>query len=177
MELTLLYWVGGIAVIIFAVLSCLSFRPNKHRRNIKKAKRALDVMRCIHEPQRKFGYLRKVDPFVFEEMILTSFSDLDFKIKRNKRYTGDGGIDGRVTISGNVVLVQAKRYKTHINPQHVEEFSKVCKINSCLGIFIHTGKTGNKSRTVDFGLDIVSGDRMIQLLSGNYYKPRFKTLK
>ncbi|MEX6059375.1 restriction endonuclease [Enterobacter hormaechei] len=42
----------------------------------------------------KINYLRKIDPFVFEELLLEGFEAHGFRTIRNKRYTGDGGIDG-----------------------------------------------------------------------------------
>ncbi|WP_192840691.1 restriction endonuclease, partial [Enterobacter hormaechei] len=44
------------------------------------------------------NYLRKIDPFVFEELLLEGFEAHGFRTIRNKRYTGDGGIDGQVII-------------------------------------------------------------------------------
>lgn len=68
---------------------------------------------------------------------------------RNKRYTGDGGIDGRCNINGSDYLIQSKRYKSHINPA-----------------FVHTGKTGAKSKQIaqDENLEMISGQRLLNLL-------------
>lgn len=111
-------------------------------------------------------HLRGVDPFVFEEMILTAIKRHGHKIQRNKRYTGDGGIDGRCTINGQDFLVQAKRYKAHINPQHVVEFAAICKRQNKRGLFVHTGKTGAKSKSVakSTNLEMISGQRLLNLL-------------
>lgn len=49
---------------------------------------------------QKIAYLRKIDPFVFEELLLEGFERRGFEVIRNRRYTGDGGIDGRVKIDG-----------------------------------------------------------------------------
>lgn len=113
----------------------------------------------------QFGFLRYTDPFVFEEMILTAFKHAGFKIKRNKRYTGDGGIDGVIFINGQRILIQAKRYKAHINAAHVTAFQTICKKQGCHGLFIHTGKTGKQSwRNREKVVDIISGERMLDLL-------------
>lgn len=118
-------------------------------------------------PDYQMTYLRGVNPFVFEEMILTAIKRQGFKIQRNKRYTGDGGIDGRCFINGKEYLIQAKRYKGHINPAHVIEFSAICKRLGKKGLFVHTGKTGAKSKrvAVNTNLEIISGDRLIKLLT------------
>ncbi|HCF30762.1 MAG TPA: hypothetical protein DEV81_27020, partial [Cyanobacteria bacterium UBA11049] len=39
--------------------------------------------------------LRRLDPYVFEELLLTCCQDQGWEIERNFRYTNDGGIDGR----------------------------------------------------------------------------------
>ncbi len=111
-------------------------------------------------------HLRQVDPFVFEEMILTAIKRQGHKIQRNKRYTGDGGIDGRCTINGQSFLVQAKRYKAHIDPAHVIEFAGICKRQNKRGLFVHTGKTGAKSKSVakNTNIEMISGQRLLNLL-------------
>ena len=58
-----------------------------------------------------------------------------FKIIRNKRYTGDGGIDGRAYKNDQHYLIQAKRYRKHINPAHVTEFAEICKRRKGKGLF------------------------------------------
>lgn len=120
------------------------------------------------------GTLRSCNPFVFEELLLNIFAEIEeFKIVRNKRYTGDGGIDGRFYFDDYPFLIQAKRYTSHINPQHVEEFAHKIKIyNAEFGLFIHTGKTGNQSwqnaRSSRKDLMIVSGQKLVDLvLIGN----------
>lgn len=54
---------------------------------------------------QKIAYLRKIDPFVFEELLLEGFERRGFEVIRNRRYTGDGGIDGRVKIDGQTRLI------------------------------------------------------------------------
>ncbi len=41
---------------------------------------------------QKIAYLRKIDPFVFEELLLEGFERRGFEVIRNRRYTGDGGL-------------------------------------------------------------------------------------
>ncbi|MCW1113525.1 restriction endonuclease [Escherichia coli] len=87
---------------------------------------------------------------------------------RNKRYTGDGGIDGQVIIGKYRYLIQAKRYRGHIALQHVQEFEKLLKRHNCRGLFCHTGKTGAGSKSVSIAserMEIISGQRLIDLLT------------
>lgn len=143
--------------------------------NIAEARRVLDDLRTRFGTKKEplpavIGILRKCDPFVFEELLLHIFEHREeFNVVRNKRYTGDGGIDGRFYFDDYPFLVQAKRYKSHINPQHIEEFAHKIKIyNAEFGLFIHTGKTGNQSwknaRSSRKDLMIVSGQKLVDLI-------------
>ena len=160
--------IGFFALFIGLLLWCLLlyFSGSKHRRNIKQADKCLERLSTIVQPARQFSYLRKVDPFVFEEMILTAFKHLGHKIRRNRRYTGDGGVDGIVYIDKKKYLIQAKRYSGYIDNQHVLALNKLCQRKRCRGLFIHTGKTGRKSwaQSDSNSVEIVSGKRMLSLL-------------
>lgn len=72
---------------------------------------------------------------MFEELLLEGFEAHGFRTIRNKRYTGDGGIDGQVIIGKYRYLIQAKRYRGHIALQHVQEFEKLLKRHNCRGLF------------------------------------------
>jgi Restriction endonuclease len=65
-------------------------------------------------------------------------------------------------------LIQAKRYKSVINPQHVADFADLITHQKAYsGFFIHTGRTGKTSYSnCCENLHIISGDRLIALLSG-----------
>jgi restriction system protein len=155
-------------------------RSRKIRKNnskdwrINSAYKTLEKIKKIDNNAQRFSYLRKVDPFVFEEMILNSLSSIEnVTIQRNKRYTGDGGFDGTFYYENNGVvqkiLIQAKRYSSHINPQHIKEFCEVVKKeNADFGIFVHTGKTGkNVWKNVCEKVFIYSGEKMLNLLLKN----------
>lgn len=118
---------------------------------------------------RALGYLRKIDPLAFEELILTAIEDDNVKVRRNLCYSGDGGIDGELTHRGQRVLIQAKRYSAHIQRAHVAAFASVCAAQSALGLFVHTGRTGEGSRGVatEAGghVVIVSGHRLVEFLT------------
>ncbi len=98
-------------------------------------------------------------------MLLSAFKNKGFKIKRNKRYTNDGGIDGIIFNSkGDKILIQAKRYKSYINPKHVKEFESLVERQKCFGFFIHTGKTGTKSYSFNKSIKIISGSKLLELI-------------
>ncbi len=147
----------------------------KHRKNVKLSYMKLETLRKIGKEKNSFGrqikYLRKVDPFIFEDMILSALKERGIKIERNRRYTGDGGIDGRcwIPVAGKwskkkEILIQAKRYSNLIKPEDVQNFSALCRKQGKRGLFIHTGRTGNRSWRVPGPITIISGQRMLDLL-------------
>jgi len=163
-------------ILIFISLNHIFFSKKKkkssHQWRLKSAKRTYDLIQTIKENGKVFSYLRKIDPFVFEEVLLIAFNKYkNVQTKRNEKYTGDGGIDGRFYYQGNLYLIQAKRYKNHINPAHVKEFSDVIEKEGAIGgFFIHTGRTGKSSKNIAFNsknIKIISGAKLISLLRGN----------
>lgn len=145
----------------------LSMLNNQHERNVSKSKRILFKIREWDLP-RMLSYLRKIDPYVFEELILTSFNEQGHRIKRNARYSGDGGLDGKVYIRGNLYLIQAKRYISFINTNHVQEFAELISTNKDAvgGFFIHTGRTPTEAKRVlksYQNIILVSGQKLVDL--------------
>jgi restriction system protein len=151
------------------------FGSHRHIRNIATSKRLLSKIREIARQGggRAMVYLRKVDPSVFEELILTVIENSNVRVIRNKAYSGDGGIDGTFTIGGEKYIIQCKRYSSHINPAHVAEFSQNVKLHQCQkGIFVHTGKTGPMSKS--FGREsgeivFISGEKLIRFIAGDLH--------
>lgn len=168
LQTTVFYMAIILAVLIRIHGWYFNSRRLRHRKKIKTAKALIRMFRSwesLDKEPRIIGYLRKIDPLVFEELVLTALKDLGAKIKRNTRYTGDGGIDGSFKLNGYKWLVQAKRYSGAINPQHILEFSEVC--NGHKGLFVHTGRTGKKSKdALSPNISIISGDRLVGLVLG-----------
>lgn len=147
--------------------------PARHRWRRRQA-RAMAIQlqgRDRAQPvQLVYARVRAMDPLAFEELLLECFARRGLKIVRNRRYTGDGGVDGRVVIEGRTVLIQAKRYAAAIRPDHVADFIALCRARRCHGLFIHTGRTGPQSRqhvATDPRVSIVSGAELIALLRGD----------
>jgi len=167
---TKIFWI--VWLLVFTLVNVIRVRKKtRHQAKYNAAKRIYRKINDIYQnhvsPGRAMSnrmwilsYLRKIDPFVFEELILYSLKKKGFRIKRNRRYTGDGGIDGRAKYHGEKFLVQAKRYSDHINLQHVKEFIDVCHAEKKRGFFVHTGKTGEASK------EIIRKNPQIILLSG-----------
>lgn len=135
----------------------------KKLRSAKKVSKIINSCKLIYDA-RIINYLKKIDPFVFEELILYTFKKRGYKIYRNKRYTGDSGIDGKVKIDNKLFFIQAKRYQDYINPQHVKDFCDLCNTKKTNGFFIHTGKTGPASKINNENIQIVSGSYLVKFL-------------
>jgi len=118
--------------------------------------------------------LRKVDPFLVEELVLTAFEAQGHRIRRNLRYTGDGGIDGRCWIDGRLHLIQVKRYGRYIKSEDVRAFCQLCKEANAAGLFIHTGRTGPGAvRATTPDVRMISGARLLQILGVSHTQQEF----
>lgn len=171
---------GQIAVLALVVLLVVlarigavsirrrfSHRAKRHRRFQAQARAVLHKLPSIEHAAQRLAYLRKIPPLVFEEVLLEAFELRGCPIERNDRYTGDGGIDGKVHIGREWYFVQAKRYGNHINRAHVDEFIDIVERTGCKGIFVHTGRTGEASKTLarqSAHVSIISGDKLLGLL-------------
>jgi len=146
----------------------------KHRNNIAKSKGLLKKLKTFKLPQM-LAYLRKIDPYIFEEILLTAFKEQGKKIERNHNYSGDGGLDGKVYLDGNCYLIQAKRYTGCISTEHVMAFDAlISKEKVAGGLFIHTGRTPKSTRKAlreCKSTTIVSGQKLVDLIQG---KPFFR---
>ncbi len=109
---------------------------------------------------RCFSYLRKVEPLVFEELILMAFKRAGFAVRFNKTYSGDGGIDGQVWIKdwrsydpyfarqfpdtrlSGWAGIQCKRYEGAVSREHIRQYPHdLQSANLVAGFFVHTGTT------------------------------------
>lgn len=141
----------------------------KHKKNIETSSEVLKKIRAFegaYSSAKIFSYIRKISPYVFEELLLNVFEDNNFKVVRNKRYSGDGGIDGVVFKDGNKYLIQAKRYSGNIQKRHIKSFEKIIiKERAEGGFFIHTGRTGKKIPLEKSDkIKIISGERLVKFI-------------
>lgn len=163
---------GALALTFFLILLLLCRKPlnHRHKRNIKASHRRLDKINEIGAKggfAAQLAYLRKVDPYVFEEMILTAIELKTHAVRRNISYSGDGGLDGEFSLNNQKILIQAKRYKDCISTQHVKSFIALCDQMGVRGIFVHTGKTPKPAFDLvsQTRVEIVSGEKLIRLLT------------
>ncbi|MFS6933725.1 restriction endonuclease [Klebsiella oxytoca] len=158
--LLLLSLLGWIALLTGSKVS-------RHRRYQRQACRVLERLPLLASDGQRLMYLRKVNPYVFEELLLDAFERRGYRIKRNRRYSGDGGLDGQVWINDQRYLIQAKRYSRAINPAHLVAFAELVKRERCRGLFVHTGRTGPKSRAELARMpdvELLSGQPLLNLL-------------
>ena len=170
---SLLWVVFGFSIIVIVWL--LAWRKPPHAWRIHKSYRILSKLEQIgvqSGPAAQFGYLRSksVDPYTFEEAILSALKNHGLKIKRNRRYSGDGGIDGRAWHKGRLILIQAKLYRHHVAKKDVEQFCGLCKRRKALGLFVHSGRTGKGAKIFfDDRVKVVSGERLLRFLAGDHF--------
>jgi len=129
-------------------------------------------------PAQRLTFIRKTDPYLFEEILLSSFQERGYKIQRMP-FSHDGGKDGIVYLKdpNNFskdagVIIQAKRYKNNIHRHHVIELIETVKRDEhcTFGLFIHTGKTSSPIKSLirsNKSIEMVSGTKaLLDLLDG-----------
>jgi restriction system protein len=167
----MLFALSAVMLIILAFFVHRLRVPVKHgwrRRQARTMAAQLRGRDRLQPPQLLYARLRAMDPLAFEELLLESFERRGCKVIRNRRYTGDGGIDGQVVIDGAIWLIQAKRYADTIRPEHVAAFDALCRARGKRGLFIHTGRTGPQSRAVvahGSTIEILAGRALLALLT------------
>lgn len=154
-------------------------RRRRHRRYQATATRVLVRLTLLGGDGQRLAYLRKINPYVFEELLLLAFERQGYAVIRNPSYSGDGGLDGQVIIESKTYLIQAKRYGRTITPSHITRFGALLRHHHCDGFFIHTGRTGQLSRVLLQNhphVHLVSGRKLLALLAGNTEWPLFLTV-
>lgn len=140
-----------LLIIPLSIIFGISLFKKRHIYRIKKSKEILKKIKSFKGDNyevRIINYLRKIDPFTFEELLLNLFEDSGCKITRNKKYTGDGGIDGKFKFKNKNYFIQAKRYSNYIKQSDIQNFANICRFNKVYGLFIHTGKTGKSMKSI-----------------------------
>ena len=144
-------------------------RKYGHRRRQRQSQRVIVRLREIQGDEgqcfaRRLAYLRKIDPLVFEEVVLDAYERRGHTILRSARYSGDGGIDGRVLVDDEWRGVQCKRYRREIKWEHIEQFPRdLAREGLSAGFFVHTGRTPPGHRW-PAGVEVVSGRKLLDLL-------------
>lgn len=168
-------WIAAAAVAVAILVFGLAKRwrgKATHRWRRRQALAMCDQLQGDDRDQPRgliYARRRAMDALAFEELVIEAFEWRGNRVVRSRRYSGDGGVDGEVIIGGKRVLLQMKRYRRAIRPEHVRAFVDLCARRRARGLFIHAGRTGEASRAaVDASqhVDIVSGDRLIDLLTG-----------
>jgi restriction system protein len=162
-----------ILVIFFIILKLFlqaDYKKRRHKRKIISGDKIIVKLNSFsgeYKNQQILSYLRKIDPYVFEELILSAFALKGFKIIRNKSYSDDGGLDGMILNNDDVFLIQAKRYTNLIKTSHIKDFQVlISQKNAIGGYFIHTGRTYGQCLTAfkNSTIEIISGQKLIDLI-------------
>lgn len=135
-------------IIILSLLISRALRPRKKEKwRIRSAKKWLKDFRSNadkYNSLQRFNYIRKVDHFLWEYILMRCFEERGYSIIYTP-LTRDGGSDGFVTINGEFIVIQAKRYKGRIAKADVVKLNNLVKSNKRFkkGLFIHTGKSSD----------------------------------
>jgi hypothetical protein len=115
------------------------------------------------------GTLRKMNAYAFEELVAFCLDERGMNGYCPPGYSRDGGIDCIAYQNGRPVLVQAKRWKRHINNKDLISIANVASTVHGMGLFIHTGRTGKKAWRQAFKhhVSVISGDDLVNLVLGN----------
>ena len=87
----------------------------RHRRYRATAGRVLNKLNSLPGDGQRLTYLRKISPYVFEELLLSAFERQGLAVVRNASYSGDGGLDGGHH-RRRVLAYPAKRYSRAVSP-------------------------------------------------------------
>lgn len=159
-----------ILPFIYNTFFKFDFKKSKHKNKIITADKVILKIKSFDgefKNQQILSYLRKIDPYVFEELILNCFEFKGLKVIKNKSYSGDGGLDGMVIETKKKLLIQAKRYSNSVKTSHIEDFSTlIFNTNADGGYFIHTGKTSLKAydKYKNSNIKIISGQKLIDFI-------------
>ncbi|MDF0489252.1 MAG: restriction endonuclease [Sphingobium sp.] len=166
-------WIFFISLVLIAWLGRRLRVPIRHRWRHRQARTMFLQLQGADRGQPPgviYSRLRGMDPLAFEELLLECFERRGCGVVRNRRYTGDGGLDGKVIIQGRTWLIQAKRYASAIRPEHVDGFATLCRSKGMPGLFIHTGRTGPSSRVLfdhHTHIEVISGERLLAPIQGD----------
>ena len=144
--------------------------PTRKERHAAHVARSVRTVRAARQRKDTIERLRDVHPHEFEEVVLTALRRRGHRIRRNERYTGDGGIDGQVWVRGRRFLIQSKRYKGAIRAEHIDAFASVCRRARARGLFVHTGRMGPRSVEADAAsrrVVVVHGEALERLVAGH----------
>lgn len=146
----------------------LFYKP-KHRKNIRSARALLKKLSRFDNEGAIIAYLRKIDPLLFEEVVISLFERDGLFVVRSASYSGDGGVDGSFYWPGRGrCAVQSKRYAKAITPAHARAFRELTERRYNGGVFAHTGRTGEMSLEAlgAEGLCILSGQGLARAIQG-----------
>lgn len=167
------------AIVVISIIYIVFFKKKRHHYKIKQGEKILAKIRSFEGENinsRIINYLRQINPFTFEEMLLSLFNENGCKIKRNKRYTGDGGLDGKFKFNGKWYYIQAKRYSNYIRSTDVEALALLCRKKKVRGLFIHTGKAGKGSLSIEKAnnhIMIITPEDLVQFIKTGKLKLDF----
>lgn len=178
-------WAWGIAgFVVWRVLRGLFSRPSKkryrttpaqrkqvHKRHRGWEKEAGAVLKKLQRSsladEQERALLQSMTAYGFEYLITEGFKGKGSRIRKLRRVSGDGGIDGMVELSGRWHLIQAKRYASPVSTGTLSEFQQVCVDKRMPGLFVATSgftEPAKKFAMQSGRLTLMDGARLIETL-------------
>src|SRR5690606_21245490 len=91
-----------------------------------------------------------MSPYAFEYLITECLKGQGNQIRKLRRVSGDGGIDGMVMLNKRWHIIQAKRYANPVSAGIVQEFLQLCIEKRMPGVFVaSSGFTAPARRLAD----------------------------
>jgi restriction system protein len=165
----MLFSMVAVALILLALAICYYkglLRHRWHRWRVRAMVSQLCGRDQFELAQLVCAELRAMDPLVFEKPQLERFERRDHKVVRNRRYIGDGAIDGHIVINGAIWLIRAKRYADLIRPEHVVAYNTLCQRRRRLDLFIRTGPRSRTSAIHSRAVQAIPGLSWLPILTG-----------
>ncbi|GAB2856258.1 hypothetical protein GCM10027277_26080 [Pseudoduganella ginsengisoli] len=164
-------------------LTWLSYFPG-HQHNVRRSRRVLRKVRGFKEPgagARCLAYLRRIDPLLFEEVIMSALEDAGLFVLRSQHYGGDGGGDGVVWIPGRGwCSVLCNRFRGQVHAADVRAIAwALAKSGYDGGLLVHSCLcvTALHAQLDTARIALLGGDRLLRLIRERVLECRWPKAK
>jgi len=154
-------------LIVVLVPKQLPWRRRLKIRNAKRIHKKILALGSEH-PGKAIQYLRKIDAYTFEELAIIALNKHGYNAYKDRGYSHDGGIDGKLLENGDLWIIQCKRYKGTVSNQVLQELVNAKdRFRASGGLLIHTGKSTKRlhSDGKKYKIYVVSGSRLLKLIN------------
>lgn len=111
--------------------------------------------------------IRKINPYLFEEIIIHLFIRQNYKLVFKNQYSRDGGVDGKIKKWwGRKYIIQTKRHKGYLRMTDIDNFLLTMEKHKVkYGFFIHTGLVSNKIiKQIPRNITLLYGKKLVKFV-------------